>query len=107
MMASTREESMHDPHEALRHTVLHRVLDGPGESDVSKRHAVAANAGLPPELRAFVEKIHRHAYRVTDDDVARLQATHSDDVLFELVVSAALGASEQRLIAGLKALEEA
>ena len=53
----------------------------------------------------FVDTIHRHAYRVTDEDVARLRASYDDDQLFELVVCAALGASQRRLAAGLAALE--
>jgi alkylhydroperoxidase family enzyme len=54
-----------------------------------------------------VEKIHQHAYRVTDEDLATLQATYGDDRLFEIIVSAALGASRARLVAGLQTLEEA
>jgi hypothetical protein len=54
-----------------------------------------------------VDKIHRHAYKVTDDDMAQAQAKHGDDQMFEIVVSAALGASRQRLLAGLEALDKA
>ena len=54
-----------------------------------------------------MEKIHRHAYKVTDDDVATLQGKYGDDRMFEIVVSAAVGASHHRLLAGLKALEDA
>lgn len=65
------------------------------------------NVGLPGDLRVLVEKIHRHAYKVTDADVAAAQAVHGDDALFEIIVSAALGASDQRLRAGLEALDRA
>ena len=94
-----------DPHAALRDAVLNNVLNGPAESEPSLRQAAADGAGVPPDLQALVDKIHNHAYRVTDDDVARLQAKYSDDQLFEVVVSAALGASRRRLLAGLRALE--
>jgi len=97
-----------DPHAALRERVLATVLEGPGESDPATRQAAAANsAQLPTELKALVEKIHRHAYKVTDEDIARLQPTYGDDRLFEIIVSAAVGASRARLAAGLRALEEA
>jgi hypothetical protein len=96
-----------DPHAALRDRVLSRVLEGPGESDPAIRRAAAEGSGVPDDLRALVEKIHRHAYRVTDQDLAALQAKYGDDRLFEIVVSAAVGASRQRLDAGLRALEEA
>ena len=96
-----------DPHADLRDRVYRTVFDGPGQTDPALRHAVAANAAVPAELAALVDKIHRHAYKVTDEDLARLRATHGDDELFEIVVSAALGASRNRLAAGLAALEDA
>jgi hypothetical protein len=97
-----------DPHAALRERVLATVLEGPGESNPATRQAAAANsAQVPADLKALVEKIHRHAYKVTDEDIARLQATYGDDRLFEIIVSAAVGASRVRLAAGLQALEEA
>ncbi|HMC53711.1 MAG: hypothetical protein DMD35_17435 [Gemmatimonadetes bacterium] len=96
-----------DPHAAARDAALRTVLDGPGETDPSLRHAAAEGVGVPDDLRALVEKIHRHAYRVTDEEIAALQARYDDDQLFELIVSAAVGASRRRLMAGLKALEDA
>ena len=96
-----------DPHAALRDAALQRVLEGEGESDRAIRIAAADGTGLPDDLQALVTKIQQHAYKVTDEDVARLQAKYGDDMLFEIVVSAALGASRKRLFAGLRALEEA
>ena len=96
-----------DPHAPLRDRVLARVLDGPAVSSPAMRRAAADGAGLPADLQALVDAIERHAYRVTDDDVARLRAAYGDEELFEVVVSAALGASRRRLAAGLAALEEA
>ena len=98
---------LHDPHAEFRDELIDRVLGGAGESEPAVRRAVADNAAVPPVLRFLVDKIHRHAYKVTDEDVARLQAKYGDDALFEVIVSAALGASRQRLDAGLAALEEA
>ena len=96
-----------DPHAALRDRVLNGVLNGAGESDPAIRNAVAERSNVPAELQSLVEKIHRHAYKVTDEDIATLQAKYGDDRMFELVVSAALGASRERLNAGLAALERA
>ena len=96
-----------DPHAPLRDKVLRTVLDGPGETDPSLRYAAAEGAGVPDELKSLVEKIHRHAYRVTDEEIDALQAKYGDDRMFEIIVSAALGASRNRLQAGLRALEEA
>ena len=94
-----------DPHVALRDRVLHEVLEGAGESDPALRRAVAEGKGVPADMQELVDKIHRHAYKVTDDDMARLQSKYGDDKMFEIVVSAALGASRQRLLAGLAALD--
>lgn len=96
-----------DPYGQLRDRVLTRVLDGQGESDPAIRRAAADGRGVPAELQTLVDKIHRHAYKVTDDDIARLRAKYDDDTIFEIVVSAALGASRQRLLAGLQALDDA
>jgi hypothetical protein len=98
---------MVDPHAALRDKVLATVLDGPGEADSTLRKAAADDKGLPADLKPLVDKIHRHAYKVTDEDVARAQAQFGDDRMFEIVVSAALGASRMRLMAGLDALGKA
>jgi alkylhydroperoxidase family enzyme len=98
---------MADPYADLRDRVLRSVLDGPGESDPAIRRAAAKGTGVPAELGPLVEKIHNHAYKVTDDDIARLQPTYGDDQLFEIVVSTALGASRNRLVAGLDALDKA
>jgi hypothetical protein len=98
---------MTDPYAAQRDKVLATVLDGPGESDPSLRKAAAEDRRLPSDLTAVVDKIHRHAYKVTDDDIARAQAKYGDDAMFEIIVSAALGASRMRLMAGLEALSRA
>ena len=98
---------MTDPHAGPRDRVLDTVLHGPGQSDPETRNAAAEGSGVPADLQALVDKIHRHAYKVTDDDLARPQAKYGDDHMFEIVVSASLGASRQRLVAALEALDEA
>ena len=96
-----------DPHASLRDRVVQRVLNGAAESDPVTRRAAAEGSGLPADLRTLVDKIHHRAYEVTDDDVARLTAKYGDDEMFEIIVSAALGASQKRLLAGLEALDDA
>jgi len=96
-----------DPHAALRDRVFESVLQGAGETDTPLRSAAAKGSGVPADLQPLVDKIHRHAYKVTDEDLARLQPKYADDQLFEIIVNAALGASRHRLLAGLEALDEA
>ena len=96
-----------DPHAILRNNVIKRVLDGAGVGTPAQRHAAFEGKGAPPEVQALIDKVEAHAYKVTDDDLQRLQQTYNDDELFEIIVSAALGASERRLLAGLEALDDA
>jgi hypothetical protein len=96
-----------DPFQANRERVFQTAIDGPAVSSPALRRAAAAGTGLPEDLAPLVEKIRQHAYKVTDDDVARLQKAHGDDVMFEVIVSATLGAARERLDAGLRALEDA
>jgi hypothetical protein len=96
-----------DPHVQLRDAVFDAVFHGPGESDPLLRAAAAKNEDLPPDLAVLVSKIHDHAFKVTDEDVAAAQRAYGDDGMFELIVSATLGASRSRLDAALAALEEA
>ena len=98
---------MSDPHAALRDRVLDSVLRGPGYAETGLRQAVAQGSDVPNDLRTLIDKIHRHAYKVTDEDIASAQARYGDDRMFEIIVSAALGAANERLRAGLKALSEA
>jgi alkylhydroperoxidase family enzyme len=86
--------------------MIHAILDGKGETDPAMRRGAAAGKDLPAELVGYIGKVRRHAYKVTDEDVAALKAKgYTEDQLFELTVSAALGASLERLEAGLQALE--
>lgn len=96
-----------DPHSVLRDAALDRVLHGAGESEPALRSAAADGAGVPADLQPLVTKIQHHAWKVSDEDIATLQARYGDDRMFEIIVSAALGASRKRLFAGLKALEDA
>ena len=101
-------------HAALTKRLLESVLGTSGHTDTELRRAVFARAfgHHPPggedialDLAAYVDKVARHAYKVTDEDLAALKrAGNSDDVLFETTVAAALGAALGRLERGLSAL---
>jgi hypothetical protein len=85
----------------LRHAVLERAARLGGRRDPAGRPA----NGVPTPLAGYVDKVALHAYKVTDEDLTALQqAGNSDDVLFEVTVSAALGAALGRLERGLSAL---
>lgn len=49
-------------------------------------------------MTAYLEKVHAHAYRVTDADVDELKdAGISEDVIFEQTVAAAIAEGLRRL----------
>ena len=88
-------------------SVRRAVVEAPGELPAAAREALVAGEPAPPPLEAYVEKVRRHAYRVTDDEVDALVAATSEDAVFEATVATALGAGLARLEAGLAAIEAA
>ena len=69
------------------------------------REAARPDRERPPAARAYLETVRRHAYRVTDEQVAEVRAMGlSEDEVFELTVAAAVGAGLERLEAGLRTL---
>lgn len=118
---------MRDRYTDLVSRVRDSVLAGPGATPTELRQAVhdrAAAPGrgevvgaeapadvpshVPAELKGLVGKVTDRAYEVTDDDVDSLcRAGYSEDAIFEIAVSGALGAGLARLQRGLSALSEA
>jgi alkylhydroperoxidase family enzyme len=69
------------------------------------RTAAQPERPAPPEFAAYLEKVRRHAYKVTDADVEQLeQLGFSEDEIFEHTVSAAVASGLERLDAGLATL---
>jgi alkylhydroperoxidase family enzyme len=69
------------------------------------REAAQPDRPAPFDFAPYLDKVRRHAYKVTDRDVQALKdAGHSEDEIFEQTVSAAVAAGLERLEAGLKAL---
>lgn len=88
-----------------------------GDSDAEVRRDVVARAAglsggasapadqLPGALAEYVDTVALHAYKVSDQQVARLKkAGYSEDAIFEITIAAALGAGMGRLERGLAAL---
>jgi hypothetical protein len=98
--------------------LIDAVLNSPGETDPGLRHAVEAQSaqlsGRPSqhaghvrqELVPYLKKVALYAYRTTDKDFEALRRVgYSEDEIFELTLSAALGAGMARLECGLAALK--
>lgn len=99
---------MDDRYREAKQAMERSVLEGQGHSDPATRRAAFDGQGLPEALQRYVDQVRRHAYKITDEEVAALSAAgHSDDLLFELTVAASLGAAGERLQRALALLDEA
>ena len=69
------------------------------------RAVVRGTAPARPELEAYLEKVHRRAYTITDADVDALKAAGiSEDEIFEQTVAAAISEGLYRLDAAEQVL---
>jgi hypothetical protein len=91
-----------------RKALVARILEGDGRASHAQRRAAFDNAGLPEPLTKLIDKVARHAYKVTDEDIAAARASgFSEDQIFEIVVCAAIGQATRQYDAALAALAEA
>ena len=98
-------------------TLAEAVLNSDGALKPEIRQAVEARVAkhggatrqadlLPDDSVAYVDKIACHAYKITDEDIERLKASgYSEDEIFEITVSAALGAGLVRVEHSLNMLQ--
>jgi len=92
----------------LQKAVVSRILEGTGKALPSERRAAFNNSGLGEPLGALVDKVARHAHRVTDDDINAAKVSGlSEDQIFEIVVCAAIGQATRQYGAALAAFKAA
>jgi hypothetical protein len=85
-----------------------RILEGRGDASVADRRAAFNGNGLAEPLVMLVDKVARHAYRITDNDFAAvLTSGFSEDQVFEIVVCAAIGQTSRQYGAALASLQAA
>ncbi len=88
--------------------VVARILEGDGKASPAQRRAAFNNTGLGEPLSTLIDKVARHANRVTDDDIDGARASGlSEDQIFEIVVCAAIGQATRQYDTALAALEGA
>ena len=91
-----------------RRALLARILDGNGRAPLDQRRAAFDNAGLRAPLSALIDKVAKHAYKVTDEDVAAARKFGlSEDQVFEIVVCAAVGQATRQYERAVVALDAA
>ena len=109
---------MHTRYTAHSQHLVDGVLNSPGETDPELRRAIAEQSArlslrspqsveqIPPELIAYVKKVALNAYKTTEEDIEALRrAGYSEDAIFEITASVALGAGMTRLERGLAAMK--
>jgi len=85
-----------------------RILAGDGAASPEQRAAAFANAGVAPALQGLIAKVASRPTLITSADFdAATAAGFSEDQIFEMVVSAAVGQSARLYDAGLAALAAA
>jgi alkylhydroperoxidase family enzyme len=91
-----------------RKAVVARILEGEGRASHALRRAAFDNAGLVEPLSSLIDKVARHAFKVTDEDIAAARASGlSEDQIFEIVVCAAVGQATRQYDTAFAALEAA
>ena len=89
-----------------RKALARRILEGAGKASPSERRAAFNNSGLAEPLGALVDKVARHAYRVTDEDIIAARVSGlSEDQVFEIVVCAAIGQATRQYDTAIAALD--
>ena len=92
----------------MRRALLARLLEGNGRAPRAQRRAAFDNAGLSAPLSSLVDKVAKHAYKVTDEDMAAAsKAGLTEDQVFEIVVCAAIGQATRQYDTAVAALEAA
>jgi alkylhydroperoxidase family enzyme len=85
--------------------LVEAALEAPGATSADDRRAAFVGRADDAALSRYLDAVHRHAHRITDEDVQRLRdGGLGDDAIFELTLAAALGAGDERLQAGLSLL---
>jgi hypothetical protein len=91
-----------------RKALIGRILEGDGQASHAERRAAFDNAALSEPLATLVRKLTNRAHEVTDPDIAAARAAgYSEDQIFEIVVSAAVGQATRQHDVALAALESA
>ena len=109
---------MSERHTTSARRLAHALLNSPGDTDITMRRAVEEYCarlngsstrkagGIPTDLANYLNKVALHAYKTTDEDIQALQqAGYSEDAIFEITLSAALGAGLAQLERGLSVLK--
>ena len=95
-----------DKKRAAHKILVTRVLEGEGKSTHAQRRNAFENTEPAPIHNTLINKVAKHAYKLTDQDIAAAKASGlNEDQIFELVVCAAIGQATRQYQNGLAALD--
>ena len=98
---------MSDVREAQK-ALVRRILEGDGKASPSVRRAAFNNNGVAEPLGTLVDKVAKHAYRVTDEDITAAKVSGlSEDKIFEFLICAAIGEATRQYETAFAALKDA
>lgn len=91
-----------------RVALVARILEGDGKASHAQRRAAFDNAEIGEPLSTLIQKVAKHADKVTDEDIAAARASGlSEDQIFEIAVCAAIGQATRQYDTAFAALEAA
>jgi signal transduction histidine kinase len=91
-----------------RKRLIARILEGAGHASHAQRRAAFDDVGLEAPLSTLIDKVAKHAHKVTDEDIAAARAFGlSEDQIFEIAVCGAVGQAVRQHDKALAALEAA
>src|SRR5262245_5008300 len=94
--------------EKRRSALIARILEGDGRASREQRRSAFDNEGVSNPLRTLIDKVAKHAYQVTDEDVAAAKESGlSEDQIFEVVICAAVGQATRQYVTAVAALAAA
>jgi hypothetical protein len=102
---SKNSASVADRYARLVDRLRQAVFGSSATTEQATRSAAATGGRLSEPFGSYAAKVRDESYRITDSDVAALkEAGHTEDEIFEITVSAAVGAALRSLEAGLRAV---
>jgi alkylhydroperoxidase family enzyme len=82
--------------------LLERIQSAAGKLDPALRRAALTGGELPGPLKAWVDKVVRHAWKCVDEDIAALKAAgYDEDQIYEATIAASMYAANIRMERGL------
>jgi hypothetical protein len=93
---------------AIQKALVARILDGDGAASAALRRYAFDDAVNDGPLQGLLRKVALTPARITDEDIVSVKADgFTEDEIFELVVSAALGHATRQYESALAALSKA